>query len=286
VKRELKQFVGLLILNLSLVSAFSHISLAQSKSQNGVEKKAPPLKLKVGDTAPEFTLLAFDGKELNKVSLQDYRGKKTVVLAFFVFAFTGGWTQEMKALQQNLAKLESADTQVLGVSMDSPFSNFAFAQQNRISFPILGDWGGPVTTRYGLAQRFDIQGVPMETARRATFLIDKSGKIINEQVDDEAVDPTKTVEACERHKLNHWAVQRSRVLVGPLRLLLKNRLDTHNRLLGSKMPELPVQVFETMGSFLVDPVEVGSIRSFSYLPRLSVGSISRIRGRVNIVVSW
>jgi peroxiredoxin len=106
----------------------------------------------------------------------------------------------MKALQQNLAKLEGADTQVLGVSMDSPFSNFAFAQQNAISFPILGDWGGPVTGKYGLTQKLDIEGISMETARRATFLIDKSGKIINEQVDDEAVDPTKTVQACERVK--------------------------------------------------------------------------------------
>jgi cytochrome oxidase Cu insertion factor (SCO1/SenC/PrrC family) len=89
-KRELKLLVCSLILNLSLVSAFSHFLRAQSKSQNAVEKKTPPMKLKVGDTAPEFTLLAFDGKELSKVSLQDYRGKKTVVLAFFVFAFTGG----------------------------------------------------------------------------------------------------------------------------------------------------------------------------------------------------
>jgi glutaredoxin-dependent peroxiredoxin len=109
----------------------------------------------------------------------------------------------MKALQQNLTKLEGADAQVLGVSMDSPFSNFTFAQQNGVSFPILGDWGGAVTSRYGLTQKFEIQGVPMETARRATFLIDKSGKIINEQVDDEAVDPTKTVEACERQKLKN-----------------------------------------------------------------------------------
>jgi hypothetical protein len=89
-KRELKQLVCMLILNLSLLSAFSHILLAQSKSENRVEKKTPPMKLKVGDTAPDFTLLAFDGKELKKVSLQDYRGKKTVALAFFVFAFTGG----------------------------------------------------------------------------------------------------------------------------------------------------------------------------------------------------
>jgi glutaredoxin-dependent peroxiredoxin len=106
----------------------------------------------------------------------------------------------MKALQENLSKLESADTQVLGVSMDSPFSNFAFAQKNGISFPLLGDWGGAVTRKYGLMTVLDIEGVPMESARRATFLIDKTGKIINEQVDDAAVDPTKTVEACERHK--------------------------------------------------------------------------------------
>jgi len=55
------------------------------------DKPAPaPMKIKVGDLAPDFTLLDFDGKELKKVSLHDYRGKKNVALAFYVFAFTGG----------------------------------------------------------------------------------------------------------------------------------------------------------------------------------------------------
>ena len=55
------------------------------------EKPAPaPMKIKVGDMAPDFTLLAFDGKELKKVSLHDYRGKRNVALAFYVFAFTPG----------------------------------------------------------------------------------------------------------------------------------------------------------------------------------------------------
>jgi len=107
----------------------------------------------------------------------------------------------MKAFQQNLAKLESADTQVLGVSMDSPFSNYQFAQQNGITFPLLGDFGGSVTKEYGLEKIYDIQGVKVPSARRATFLIDKSGKVISEQVDKDAVDPAKTVEACERQKL-------------------------------------------------------------------------------------
>src|SRR5246127_798090 len=109
----------------------------------------------------------------------------------------------MKAFQQNLAKLEGTDTQVLGVNMDSPFSNFAFAQQNGITFPMLGDWGGSVTRRYGLTEKFDIEGIAMGSARRATFLIDKSGTIINEQVGDAALAPSKTVEACERHKLKN-----------------------------------------------------------------------------------
>jgi len=51
--------------------------------------KAPP-KIKVGDTAPDFTLLSFDGKDVKPVSLHDFKGKKNVVLAFYVFAFTGG----------------------------------------------------------------------------------------------------------------------------------------------------------------------------------------------------
>ena len=49
-----------------------------------------PLKLKVGDTAPDFTLLSFDGKDIKAVSLHDFKGKKSVALAFYVFAFTGG----------------------------------------------------------------------------------------------------------------------------------------------------------------------------------------------------
>ena len=55
------------------------------------EKKADePLKIKVGDMAPDFTLLHYDGQGVKPVSLRDFRGKKNVALAFFVFAFTGG----------------------------------------------------------------------------------------------------------------------------------------------------------------------------------------------------
>ena len=53
-------------------------------------KPPEPLKLKVGDVAPDFTLLAYNGQKLQAVSLHDFKGKKNVALAFYVFAFTGG----------------------------------------------------------------------------------------------------------------------------------------------------------------------------------------------------
>jgi peroxiredoxin len=74
---------------LVIASAFIYPRFAR-QLQAETKPAEKPLKLKVGDTAPDFALLAFDGKELKKVSLEDYRGKKNVALAFYVFAFTGG----------------------------------------------------------------------------------------------------------------------------------------------------------------------------------------------------
>ncbi len=54
------------------------------------KKEAEPLKIKVGDMAPDFTLIEYDGQKVKPVSLHDFKGKKQVALAFFVFAFTGG----------------------------------------------------------------------------------------------------------------------------------------------------------------------------------------------------
>ncbi|HSP16459.1 MAG TPA: redoxin domain-containing protein [Thermoanaerobaculia bacterium] len=105
----------------------------------------------------------------------------------------------MKAFQANVARLEAADTQVLGVSIDSPFSNHAFAQQNGVTFPLLGDMNATTIKEYGLEKDFTIGGIKMVSARRATFLIDKEGKIIEEQADSDAVDPTKIIDACEFH---------------------------------------------------------------------------------------
>jgi peroxiredoxin len=100
----------------------------------------------------------------------------------------------MQNFQQNLQKLEAADTQVLGVSMDSTFSNAAWAEKIAVTFPLLSDWGGEVTKQYGLYNS------KYKAARRVNYLIDKSGKVVEMQIDSDAVDPTKLVTLCERRK--------------------------------------------------------------------------------------
>ena len=80
---------------ITLLLAFGMMAPLVSQNAWAADKKSsaknePPLKLKVGDMAPNFTLLEFTGHDLKKVSLSDFRGKKDVVLAFYVFAFTGG----------------------------------------------------------------------------------------------------------------------------------------------------------------------------------------------------
>jgi len=103
----------------------------------------------------------------------------------------------MKNFQQNLKRLEATDTQVLGVSMDSPFANKAFADSIGVTFPLLSDWGGEITRKYGVyVEKY-------KAARRVNFLIDKEGRIQEEQVDKDAIDPSKLVDACERPKLKN-----------------------------------------------------------------------------------
>src|SRR6202035_911210 len=102
----------------------------------------------------------------------------------------------MKNFQQNLKALEATDTQVLGVSMDSAFANKAFADQIGVTFPLVSDWGGDVSHEYG------IYVDQYKAARRVNFLIGKDGKIVEDQIHNEAIDPKKIVDACERKKVS------------------------------------------------------------------------------------
>ena len=74
---------------LAILLALSSISPLVSRV-SAEDQPKPPMKFKVGDVAPDFKLQYFDGNDLKDVTLSQYRGKKNVVVAFFIFAFTGG----------------------------------------------------------------------------------------------------------------------------------------------------------------------------------------------------
>lgn len=124
----------------------------------------------VGSEAPDFELTDQYGA---KTRLSDFRGEKAVLLVFYPFSFTGVCTSEMKALQKRIADFQTDTVQVLGVSCDSTFVQRAFAEQERLAFPVLSDhWPhGETAQKYGV---FDDE---LGAARRGTFVIDTAGVI-------------------------------------------------------------------------------------------------------------
>jgi peroxiredoxin len=148
---------------------------------------APQTQLKVGDPAPDFALTDTEGQT---VRLSDYRGKKNVVLAFYVLAFTGGWTKELKAYQADIAKFEQSNTQVLGISVDSFAANRRFKQDIGATFPLLSDFKRKAVRDYGI---FDEEG---GYGTRATFTVDKDGVIRHIEQGKEAIDPTGAYQSC------------------------------------------------------------------------------------------
>jgi peroxiredoxin len=150
----------------------------------------PHTSLKVGDMAPDFTLNATNN---TKVKLSDFRGKNTVVLAFFPAAFTGGWTKEITAYQAGIAKFDAVDTKVFGISTDNTPSQKEFAAKVNASFPLLSDFSKrEVSAAYGVL--IPAAGV----ANRSTFVVDKEGKIAYIEEGNTAIDPTGAETACSR----------------------------------------------------------------------------------------
>ena len=131
------------------------------------------MAVKVGDKAPAFTLYDYDKKARTLNEFQD----KNTVLAFYPGAFTGVCTKEMCALQDSMAQLNQMNAHVVGVSVDSPFANKAFATQNKIAFPLLTDHDRAVSTKYAGVYN-DFGGVPGYTAsKRAVFVLDRTGTV-------------------------------------------------------------------------------------------------------------
>ncbi len=122
----------------------------------------------VGTKAPEFTL-----KDYNKqdISLSSYLGKKPVLLVFYPFAFSGICTGELCQLRDDFSSFEGV--QVLGVSVDTPFSLKKWAEQEGYQFPLLSDFW----PHGAVAQRYGVFNEKAGMANRGTFLIDTEGVV-------------------------------------------------------------------------------------------------------------
>jgi peroxiredoxin len=102
----------------------------------------------------------------------------------------------LQAYQADMAKLEASDTVVLGISIDSPAANAAFAKQIGVTFPLLSDMNHKVLTEYGILKPYDVKGDKYEWAQRTTIVVDKEGKIQHVEQGDSAVNPNSAVSVC------------------------------------------------------------------------------------------
>ena len=102
-------------------------------------------QIKVGDKAPDFTL---PDTEMKQRSLKEFMGQK-LVLAFFPGAFTSTCTKEMCEFRDSMAHLTDLKAQVIGISVNDPFSNKGFAEKNKLPFPVLSDYKREIIKNYG-----------------------------------------------------------------------------------------------------------------------------------------
>jgi peroxiredoxin len=125
----------------------------------------------VGEKTPELTLYDLN---LKKRSLNEFRGKK-LILAFFPGAFTSTCKKEMCTIRDDLAKLEKLDAQVVGVSVNDPFSLKGFHEDNALNFPLLSDYTREAIKSYSI-ELLNFAGLEGYTvAKRSVFVIDKEG---------------------------------------------------------------------------------------------------------------
>ena len=137
------------------------------------------MALQKGTKAPGFTLKQKTENGLVDVSLEGQIGGSQVVLLFFPLAFTSGCEKEMCTVSNELSEFEKLNATVYGISVDSPFSQEAFAQASGIRIPLLSDFNREVSASYDvlygtfLPEKLGYQGV----AKRSAFVVNRDGVI-------------------------------------------------------------------------------------------------------------
>lgn len=130
-------------------------------------------RLEIGDRAPAFSLPDADGKT---VKLSDFKGRKVVVY-FYPAASTPGCTKEACEFRDNLAVLNDAGIDVVGISPDMPEKLAKFRDAESLTFPLLSDPDKSVLTRWGTFGEKMMYGKTVQGVIRSTFVVDEKGKI-------------------------------------------------------------------------------------------------------------
>jgi peroxiredoxin len=133
------------------------------------------MAIPVGTKAPDFTLKSKQASGLVDVQLSKNFGKKNTVLLFFPAAFTSVCTKEMCEISAGMNAYTDLDAEVIGVSVDTPFAQEAWAQKEKITIPLASDLNKEVIKKYDVV--FPMLVGVGDTAARAAFVIDKQGVV-------------------------------------------------------------------------------------------------------------
>ena len=133
------------------------------------------MAIPVGSKAPDFALKSKQASGLMDVKLSNNFGKKNTVLLFFPLAFTGVCTQEMCDITAGLNAYSGVNADVIGISVDSPFAQEAWAQKEKIGVTLCSDLNKKTADAYGTLLP-DLNGLGSVSAR-AAFVVDKSGVV-------------------------------------------------------------------------------------------------------------
>ena len=137
--------------------------------------------LQPGQKAPVFTLFNSDKQE---VSLTDYSGKNVIVL-FFPLAFSSVCTAELCEMRDNISTYAALNTDVLAISVDSPYALAKFKELEKLPFQLLSDFNKETSTAYDAL--YETFGMRMRgVSKRSAFVVDRNGVIQYAEVLDNA----------------------------------------------------------------------------------------------------
>ena len=133
------------------------------------------MPIPVGAVAPDFSLKSKQATGLVDVKLSANLGAKNTLLLFFPAAFTSVCTAELCDITSGLNAYAALDAQVVGISIDTPFAQEAWAQKEKIGITLASDLNKEVTKKYEVL--FPMLAGIGDTSARAAFVIDKKGVV-------------------------------------------------------------------------------------------------------------